>query len=91
MMVFKNIFIPYGCYWSTPFCSWQGSFQNLHAIKFAADIGKRFVQENSISLKDFDELILGTTIPQLSSFSFSIWANIVVGVKVSSPRVLYNS
>jgi len=30
---FKDTYIPYGGYWSTPFCSWQGNFQNLHAIK----------------------------------------------------------
>ena len=87
-MVFKNVFIPYGCYWSTPFCSWQGSFQNLHAIKFAADIGKRFIQENSISLKEIDELILGTTIPQLSSFYGTPWLAGMLGAEhVSGPMI----
>ena len=36
-MAFKNAYIPYGGYWSTPFCRWQGSFQNQHAITFAAE------------------------------------------------------
>ena len=56
-MVFKNVYIPYGGYWSTPFCSWQGSFQNLHAIKFAAETGRRFLDESKISAKDFDEVL----------------------------------
>ena len=51
IMAFKDTYIPYGCYWSTPFCSWQKSFQNLHAIEFAADIAKRFLQEKQISPK----------------------------------------
>ena len=46
---FRDVYIPYGGYWSTPFSAWQGSFQNLHAIKFAADIGKRFLEENKKS------------------------------------------
>jgi len=70
---FKNTYIPYGGYWSTPFCAWQGSFQNLHAIEFAADIGKRFLQERKISPKEFDELILGITVPQLSAFYGTPW------------------
>ncbi len=58
-MAFKDAYIPYGGYWSTPFCRWQGSFQNLHAIEFAAETGRRFLGERKISPKEFDEIILG--------------------------------
>jgi len=87
-LVFKDVYIPYGGYWSTPFSAWQKSFQNLHAIKFAADIGKRFLQENSISPKDFDELILGMTIPQLSSFYGTPWLAGMIGAEhITGPMI----
>ena len=37
-MQFDNIFVPYGGYWSTQFCRWQGSFANLEPIPFAAEV-----------------------------------------------------
>ena len=87
-MSFKDVYIPYGGYWSTPFSSWQGSFQNIHAIQFAADIGKRFLQENNISPKDFDELILGITIPQRSSFYGAPWLAGMIGAEhITGPMV----
>jgi acetyl-CoA acetyltransferase family protein len=81
MKAFKNSYIPYGGYWSSPFSAWQQSFQNLHAIRFAADIGTRFLQEHKISPKDFDQLILGTTIPQLSSFYGTPWLAGMIGAE----------
>lgn len=87
-MVFENTYIPYGGYWSTPFCTWQGSFQNLHAIKFAADIGRRFLQEKKFSANIFDELIFGITIPQISSFYGTPWLAGMLGAdKITGPMV----
>ena len=31
-MFFQKAYIPYGGYWSTPFCRWQGSLANEHGI-----------------------------------------------------------
>lgn len=88
MKGFKDVYIPYGGYWSTPFSRWQGSFQNLHSIKFAADIGNRFLQENNISPKQFDELILGITIPQISSFYGTPWLAGMIGVDhITGPMI----
>ena len=87
-MVFKNVYIPYGGYWSTPFCRWQGSFQNLHAIEFAAESGRRFLHEGNISPREFDELILGITIPQLSSFYGTPWLAGMMGAEhITGPMV----
>lgn len=87
-MAFNNTYIPYGGYWSTPFCSWQGSFQNLHAIKFAAETGKRFFDEHKISPKDFDEIVLGITIPQLSAFYGTPWLAGMIGAdNVTGPMI----
>ncbi|UCB58484.1 MAG: thiolase family protein [Thermoplasmatales archaeon] len=88
LMAFKDVYIPYGGYWSTPFCSWQGSFQNLHSIKFVAEIGKRFLDESKISPKDFDELVLGITIPQISSFYGTPWLAGMIGADhVTGPMI----
>jgi len=87
-MVFKNVYIPYGGYWSTPFSRWQGSFQNLHAIEFAAKIGRRFLHERNISPKEFDELILGITIPQLSNFYGTPWLAGMLGTEhITGPMI----
>jgi len=85
---FKEVYIPYGGYWSTPFCTWQGSFQNLHAIRFAAEIGQRFLKEKKIDPKEFDELIFGITIPQLSAFYGTPWLAGMLGAEyITGPMI----
>jgi acetyl-CoA acetyltransferase family protein len=87
-MAFKNSYIPYGGYWSTPFCAWQKSFQNLHSVKFAAEIGSRFIQEKKISPKEFDEIIFGITIPQTSVFYGTPWLAGMLGAEsITGPMI----
>ena len=81
MMAFKESYIPYGGYWSTPFSKWQGSFQNLHAIKFAADVATGFLEERGYSPKTFDELILGITVPQPHMFYGTPWLASMIGAE----------
>ncbi|MFX0177704.1 MAG: thiolase family protein [Candidatus Hodarchaeota archaeon] len=87
-MAFKNAYIPYGLYWSTPFSRWQGSFQNLHAIKFAAEITTRFLNNNSISPNEFDELLLGITIPQLNCFYGGPWLASMIGAEYTTGPII---
>jgi acetyl-CoA acetyltransferase family protein len=88
MKAFKNVYIPYGNYWSTPFCRWQGSFQNLHAVKFASEIASKFLQENNISPELFDQLIFGITIPQLSIFYGTPWLAGMIGAEhITGPMI----
>jgi acetyl-CoA acetyltransferase family protein len=87
-MIFKNTYIPYGGYWSTPFCAWQGNFQNLHSIKFAGEIGQRFLHEKKISPNEFDELIFGISIPQLSAFYGTPWLAGIIGADhITGPMI----
>lgn len=87
-MSFERAYIPYGGYWSTPFCRWQGSFKDLHSIKFAAEIGKRFLDERDIDPKQFEEVILGTTVPQISSFYGGPWLAGMLGAEhVTGPMI----
>ncbi|MEW5937441.1 MAG: thiolase family protein [Candidatus Thermoplasmatota archaeon] len=87
-MAFKEAYIPYRGYWSTPFCRWQGSFQHLHAIEFAAEIGRRFLAERGISPKEFDEVILGITVPQLHTFYGTPWLAGMLGAEeITGPMI----
>ena len=87
-MPFKNVYIPYSQYFSTPFSRWQMSFQNLHAIKFAAEITTRFLDSREISPNEFDEVILGITIPQLYCFYGGPWLASMIGAEhVTGPMI----
>ena len=37
-MALERTFIPYGAYWSTPFCRWQGSLVGEHSMKLTARV-----------------------------------------------------
>jgi len=78
-MSFKNAYIPYGGYWSTPFCRWQGSYAHLHSIRFAAEISKGALDERKISPKEFDGIILGITVPEKHSFYGAPWIAGMIG------------
>lgn len=78
-MPFEKVYIPYGGYWSTPFARWQGSFANLHPIKFSAEVTSQALQAREISPKDFTSLFLGTTVPSKSSFYAAPWLAGLIG------------
>lgn len=80
-MPFENAYIPYGGYWSTPFARWQGSFANLHAIKFAADVARRKLDELGISPEAFTGLYLGMTVPAKRSFYGAPWLAGLIGAE----------
>ncbi|MFX0090863.1 MAG: thiolase family protein [Candidatus Hodarchaeota archaeon] len=87
-MRFKNAFIPYGCYWSTPFIRWQGSFSNLNAIPFAAEITIRTLKNWQISPDSFDSLHLGITVPQKHSFYGQTWlAGLIGAPNITGPMI----
>ncbi len=87
-MQFEKAYIPYGGYWSTPFCRWQGSFGHLHAVKFAAEIAVRALRERKISAEVLDGLILGLTVPQQSSFYGAPWAAALIGAPgITGPTI----
>ena len=73
MTMFDQIEIPYGCYWSTPFARWQGPFQHLHAVKFAAHVARRELEQRNIDPKIFDAGVLGMSVYQHQSFFGTPW------------------
>jgi acetyl-CoA acetyltransferase len=87
-MLFEKTYIPYGGYWSTPFCRWQGSFAHLNAIPFAAEVVRRALEEREVSPEVFDGLYFGITVPQRHSFYGGPWLAGMVGVEhIAAPMI----
>ncbi len=87
-MSFKNTFIPYGGYWSTPFCRWQGSLADSHSIKLAASVTQGFLGAREIAPTAFDALHLGISVPQASSFSGAPWLASMIGAEgITGPTI----
>ncbi len=87
-MRFENAYIPYGAYWSTPFCKWQGSFSHLHAMRFASDVARDAMQAKEIPADALDTVILGLTVPQKQSFYGAPWAAGLIGAEgVTGPMI----
>ena len=80
-MAYQKSFIPYGGYWSSPFARWQGSFANLHALKFAAGVARQALEARNISPKTFSNLYLGLTIPTTQSFYGAPWLAGMIGTE----------
>lgn len=80
-MRFENTYIPYGCYWTTPFVKWQGSFANQHPLTFAAEVTRRALAERGIAPSSFDALFLGTTVPSQGAFYSVPWLAGMIGAE----------
>src|SRR5688572_1068101 len=78
-MLFDNVYIPYGGYWSTPFVKWQGNFANLHPLKFAAEVAQRALAERGLEPGCFDALFLGNTVPSPGVFYGAPWVAGLLG------------
>ncbi|MFQ5980376.1 MAG: thiolase family protein [Candidatus Heimdallarchaeota archaeon] len=101
-MKFKNVYVPYGCYWSTPFVRWQGNFSSLNAIPFAAETALRVFKKWNLATDTCDSLYLGITVPQKHSFYGQTWLAGLIGAPgitgpmiaqacATSARVLFNA
>ncbi len=87
-MRFDKAYIPYGGYWSTPFCRWQGSFGHLHSLKFGAEVAVRALAQRKVSAEVFDGFCLGLTVPQQFSFYGGPWVAGLIGAPgISGPII----
>ncbi len=78
-MTLERSFIPYGGYWSSPFCRWQGSIGHVNSIKLAAETARRFLEAREISPETFDGTAVGFTIPQKGGFYGAPWLAGMIG------------
>lgn len=85
---FESIYIPYGAYWSSPFCAWQGSFATLAPIPLAADLARRALDARGIAARDIDGMSLGTTVASKGSFYGAPWYAGLAGLgHISGPTI----
>jgi acetyl-CoA acetyltransferase len=87
-MFFERAHIPYGGYWSTPFCRWQEDLAHLNAIPFAAEIARQALKERGISPEVFDSLCFGLTVPQKHSFYGGPWLAGLIGAEAVSGPII---
>jgi len=80
-MRFENTYIPYGAYWSTPFCKWQGSLSTLNAVQVAAQAANKALAERDLSPDNFDGVVLGMTVPQKSGLYGGPWLAAMIGAE----------
>jgi acetyl-CoA acetyltransferase len=78
-MAFQNTYIPYGGFWYSPFARWQGSFADLHPLKFAAEVAIKALAEREITPDVFTNLYLGYTVPSRQSFYGGPWLAGMIG------------
>ncbi len=84
----QNAYIPYGCYWSSPFVRWQGSFSGAHAMRLAAEVGRSALEARGVSLDRLTDLHLGMTVPATASFYGAPWMAGLVGAPgITGPSV----
>ncbi len=79
--MFNNVYIPYGGYYASPFCKWQGTFQNENAIELGAKTAKRWFEAKGIDqAKELEYLYMGITVGQPRVFFGATWAAHLMGV-----------
>jgi len=87
-MSLQKVFIPYGAYWSSPFCRWQGSLAPFNSIELAAQVARRALTERKIAPERFDAIVLGFTVMQRHCFYGAPWLSALLGAPgISGPMV----
>ncbi len=86
-MKFTDVCIPLDAAWSSPFIRWQGPVAEISSLDLAQQVTERALAQRGVQWP-FDELVLGTTIPQLHSFYSvpSLAARLGLGM-ISGPLV----
>ena len=84
----SNISVPYGVWWSSPFAKWQGAFAELHALRFAATVASRELEQRAFDPSQIDYGVLGTTVPQAGAFYGVPWVLGEIGAaSVAGPTI----
>ena len=67
-MRYDDVAIPAGHAWSSPFAKWQGTLAGVSSLDVAAAVTTRALADRGLDPADFDNLVLGWTIPQPEAF-----------------------
>jgi acetyl-CoA acetyltransferase family protein len=75
MNSYSKSYIPYGGYYSTPFCRWQGSMQNDNAVVLGAETARRwFLEKKKVDPTIIDYMYFGSTVAQNHWFCSHSWS-----------------
>ena len=80
-MKFEKAYIPYGAYWSTPFCKWQGSLSTVNSVALAAQAGRAALAKREIPAGEIDGVVLGITVPQKHTLYGGPWLAAMLGAE----------
>lgn len=69
-----KVFIPYGGYYSSPFCRWQGSMANENSIELGAKTARNWFLTRKLDPTVLDYMYFGITIAQHRLFYGHVWA-----------------
>lgn len=87
-MRFEHVYIPYGGYWSSPFCRWQGSLSGEHPLPLAASCASAFLDSTGYDPQELGGIHFGMTVPQHQSFFGAPWAGALIGAeRVTGPTI----
>ena len=76
---FKNVYVPYRGYYSTPFCRWQGSMQNENSIELGAQTARRwFLKKKEARPHMIGYLYFGITVAQHHLFFGHTWSGAIL-------------
>ena len=86
--MYKNVYVPFKAYWTSPFCRWQGSLQYQNSTELAAAAAKQFFVLRGITPDIFDGIVYGATVPQpMWFFDAPHFATLIGNPTISGPRV----
>jgi acetyl-CoA acetyltransferase len=80
-MRFEKSFIPYGAYWSTPFCKWQGSLSTVNAVVLAGQAARKALADRNVPAGELDGVVIGTTVPQKHGLYAGPWLAALIGAE----------
>ncbi|MGE5839579.1 MAG: thiolase family protein [Deltaproteobacteria bacterium] len=79
MVAFSKVYIPYGGYYSTPFCRWQGSMQHDNSTSLGANTARRwFLEKRKMDPTVIDYLYFGSTVAQNHWMHAHNWAGAIL-------------
>ena len=74
--------------WCSPFVRWQGRLADVSSLDVAVAVTRDAIAQRAVDPAHIDQLVLGTTIPQLRSFYAAPWIAARLGMPgVSGPHV----
>ncbi|MFC1535396.1 thiolase family protein [Thermodesulfobacteriota bacterium] len=71
-------YIPYGGYYSSPFCRWQGQMANENSIVLGANTAKRWFASRDLEPSIVEYLYYGMTVAQNRTFYSHNWASAIL-------------